>query len=86
MPNIISKSIKIMILLQFIVNINFAQDRTIGLLSNDTNAYDGFTLFAPKHNTVTYLINNEGRKIHEWTACEYEPGQSVYLQIGRAHV
>jgi hypothetical protein len=58
----------------------FTQDRTVGLFLNDTNyAYKGYTLFAPKHNTMTYLINNNGEKVHEWTASTYEPGQSVYL-------
>ena len=57
-----------------------AQTRTVGLMLNDTvQAFNGYTLFAPKHNTMTYLINNEGRKIHEWTASTYAPGQSVYL-------
>ena len=28
---------------------------------------------------MTYLINNEGRMVHEWTASKYPPGQSVYL-------
>ncbi|MEI7724811.1 MAG: aryl-sulfate sulfotransferase [Bacteroidota bacterium] len=58
----------------------FGQNRTMGLFINDTlNAFKGYTLFAPKHNTMTYLINNEGRKVHEWTASTYAPGQSVYL-------
>ena len=53
---------------------------TVGLFLNDTiNACAGYTLFAPKHNTMTYLINNEGRKVHQWTASTYNPGQSVYL-------
>lgn len=57
-----------------------AQTRTIGLFVNDTaNVYKGYTLFAPKQNTMTYLINNEGRVIHVWSASKYPPGQSVYL-------
>ena len=73
------------ILLQMLVMLlfsqsNFGQNRTMGLFINDTvNAFKGYTLFAPKHNTMTYLINNEGRKCHEWTASTYAPGQSVYL-------
>ncbi len=56
------------------------QTRTIGLILNDTvQAFQGYTLFAPKQNTMTYLINNEGRKVHEWTASTHPPGQSVYL-------
>ena len=56
------------------------QTRTMGLFINDsTKAFIGYTLFAPKHNTMTYLINNDGRKCHEWNASTYAPGQSVYL-------
>jgi len=56
------------------------QTQTMGLFINDTAlTYKGYTLFAPKQNTMTYLINNEGRKIHEWTASTFPPGQSVYL-------
>jgi hypothetical protein len=54
--------------------------RTVGLFINNTSkVYNGYTLFAPKQNTMTYLINNEGRLIHEWTASKYPPGQTVYL-------
>ena len=58
----------------------YAQNRTVGLFFCDTvSAFKGYTLFAPKQNTMTYLINNDGRKVHEWTASTYPPGQSVYL-------
>jgi hypothetical protein len=57
-----------------------AQTRTVGLFVNDTaKVYKGYTLFAPKQNTMTYLINNEGRIVHQWTASKLPPGQSVYL-------
>jgi len=56
------------------------QARTVGLFANDTvHAFPGYTLFAPKQNTMTYLINNAGRIVHEWTASKFPPGQSVYL-------
>ena len=56
------------------------QTRTLGVMYYDSlQAYDGYTLFAPKQNTMTYLINNEGRKVHAWTTSSYPPGQSVYL-------
>jgi len=61
-------------------NISSGQTQTVGLFINDTTkTYVGYTLFAPKQNTMTYLINNDGRKIHEWTASKYSPGQTVYL-------
>ena len=55
-----------------------ADGRTFGLLINDTRAFNGYTLFAPKHNTMVYLMDNEGRVVNRWDT-EYEPGQSVYL-------
>ncbi len=57
-----------------------SQTRTVGVFINDTiNAYHGYTLLAPKHDTVTYLINNDGRIVHQWKASHYAPGQAVYL-------
>ena len=53
-------------------------DRTVGLFVHTDKACPGYTLFAPKHNHVTYLIDNQGRVVHSWKS-EYEPGQSVYL-------
>ncbi len=53
--------------------------QTVGLFLNTTKACNGYTLFAPKHNTVTYLINNAGQVVHSWTKSKYEPGQTVYL-------
>ncbi len=63
------------------VTLSFGQTRTMGVFINDTaNVFKGYTLFAPKQNTMTYLINNEGRIIHSWKASKYAPGQSVYLE------
>jgi len=78
------KRIKTSVLLQLsiilLVHGTFAQNRTMGLFLYDTvNSFKGYTLFAPKQNTMTYLINNDGRKIHEWNASTYPPGQAVYL-------
>ena len=53
--------------------------QTVGLFLNTPKASAGYTLFAPKHNTVTYLMDNQGRVVHQWKS-EYEPGQSVYLK------
>jgi len=52
--------------------------RTVGLFFNTAGAFAGYTLFAPKHYTRTYLVNNDGRLVHTWDSA-YEPGQSVYL-------
>jgi hypothetical protein len=61
-------------------SIEAIQAQTLGVLINDTSqTYKGYTLFAPKQNTMTYLINNKGQKLHEWTASTFPPGQAVYL-------
>ncbi len=52
--------------------------RTVGLMVNTSKALDGYTLFAPKQNKMTYLINNEGKVVKQWNSA-YSPGQSVYL-------
>jgi len=51
----------------------------IGLVTNTPEVSPGYTLFAPKHRTMTYLIDSEGQAVHEWTKSQYEPGQTVYL-------
>ncbi len=57
-----------------------SQVKTVGLFVNDTaKTWKGYSLFAPKHYTATYLIDNAGKIVHTWTGCLYEPGQSVYL-------
>jgi len=62
------------------VKTNYSQTQNMGLFLNDTaNTFKGYTLFAPKHDTMTYLINNAGQKVHEWSASRYAPGQTVYL-------
>jgi len=53
-------------------------NNTIGLILNTAKAYDGYTLFAPKHYTKTYLMRNDGQIVNSWDS-DYEPGQSVYL-------
>jgi hypothetical protein len=66
--------------LALLVSHAVGQTRTVGLFLNDTSkVYKGYTMFAPKQNTMTYLINNEGRIIHQWTKSAYPPGQAVYL-------
>ena len=52
--------------------------QTVGLFHYDESAFEGYTLFAPKHYNTTYLIDNRGYLLHSWES-DYEPGQSVYL-------
>ena len=55
-----------------------AQERTMGLMLNDSAAFVGYTLFAPLSYDVTYLINNEGLLVHSWESA-FTPGNSAYL-------
>ena len=52
--------------------------RQLGVIKNTDKASPGYTLFAPKHFTKTYLMDNNGMVVNEWESA-YEPGQSVYL-------
>ena len=52
--------------------------QTVGLFLSTPKACPGYTLFAPKHNMVTYLMNNAGQAVHQWKS-QYEPGQVVHL-------
>jgi hypothetical protein len=54
------------------------QDRTMGVLLNDSAAFTGYTLFAPSSYTRTYLIDNEGRQVNSWQS-PYSAGHTAYL-------
>jgi len=74
------KKLSVLILILAITTILLPQERTIGLmLNNEEKSCEGYILIAPKHYQHTYLIDNDGKLIHSWEKCEYEPGQSVYL-------
>lgn len=51
---------------------------TVGIITNHEDSYNGYTLFAPNSSTETYLINNCGEVVHQWSS-SYTPGASVYL-------
>jgi len=53
-------------------------DWTVGLLELDSDAYEGYTLFAPMASKTTYLLDICGREVHSWQS-NNPPGLSVYL-------
>lgn len=52
--------------------------RTVGLIFNNENSSEGYTLFSPMTNTTTYLIDNQGLKVNSWES-QYTSGQAAYL-------
>jgi len=49
-----------------------------GLMVYRAGLFNGYTLFAPLHDTTTYLIDICGEVAHTW-ASDYTPGHGVYL-------
>lgn len=49
-----------------------------GLFQTSSDAFPGYTLFAPLGSTTTYRIDLSGNVVHTWPS-RYEPGQAVYL-------
>jgi hypothetical protein len=49
---------------------------TVGVLLNEVSAYPSYTLFS--NNEETYLIDNCGLIVNQWTS-EYRTGKAVYL-------
>lgn len=52
--------------------------RTVGLLQNHAEAFDGYTLLAPLQNAVTYLLDGNGDIVHQWNH-QYRPGAVTYF-------
>lgn len=55
-----------------------AQEKTVGTLQNQAGSYFGYTLFSSQGGKTSYLIDNEGRVVHQWQN-QYELGQTQYL-------
>ncbi|MCP4458371.1 MAG: T9SS type A sorting domain-containing protein [Cytophagales bacterium] len=56
----------------------YAQDTTLGLVHNDGNITEGYTLFTPEQNGNVYLVDNCGGVVNEWTF-EDKPNRTCYL-------
>lgn len=67
------------ILILLVFSCIFPQEATVGMLYHDsTKAFQGYTLFAPNVATTTYLIDMNGKLVHQWES-EYVPKLSAYL-------
>ena len=58
--------------------ITLNSQNTLGILKNDSESYNGYTLFSPLFSHNTYLINNCGEIINKWDTGA-RPAASVYL-------
>ena len=67
---------KIVVLFYLITTAGINSQNTIGTINNTENAYDGYALFT--FQKETYLINNCGQVINQWTSL-YNSGKSVYV-------
>ncbi len=50
----------------------------LGLLLNDSRAFQGYTLIAPMFSKTTYLIDMQGKVVRTWES-DYSPGASTYF-------
>ncbi len=55
---------------------NVSSQNTVGVISNTPDSFEAYTLFTLF--TETYLINNCGEVINQWSS-NYPPGNAVYL-------
>ena len=58
--------------------LSLGQEHTVGTLTHENTAFDGYTLFSPAGNTIAYLISNNGQIVNQWESV-YPPGNAVYL-------
>lgn len=58
--------------------ISIKSQNTVGTTYNSVEAEEGYTLFGYSGDTETYLIDNCGQVINQWSS-QYNAGNSVYL-------
>jgi len=58
--------------------ITLKAQNTVGTITNAPGTFNGYTLYAPAGHTETYLINNCGEIVNQWTS-DVAPGNAVYL-------
>ena len=69
---------KLLYFLSLFITLSIYSQNTIGTLRNDPGSYNGYTLLYPNNSNNTYLINNCGEVVHQWTST-YTPAASAYL-------
>ena len=65
---------------QPVCNADRSANWTVGTIQCNDNITEGYTLFSPMPTSTSYLIDNEGRLVHNWTSPGgHRPGMSAYL-------
>ncbi len=59
-----------------------AQQRTVGVLHREAGAYDGYTFFAPRSSTITYLVDMDGRIVNTWKSDHPATNPAYLLENG----
>ena len=54
------------------------QELTVGLITQSEESYDGYTLMPVNSSFQTFLLDNCGELVHDWTSL-YRPGLMAYL-------
>ena len=58
------------VLFIIVVNTQVLAEQTIGLFINEKEAFQGYTLFSPRHYHGTFLIGMDGKLVHKWEHTE----------------
>lgn len=68
------------LLLLFTLNAHLihGQDRAVGLMRHDPGTFEGYTLFMPIFGPHTFLIDNDGSLVHQWTS-DFQQSIVAYL-------
>lgn len=61
-----------------VISASVAQQRTVGVIHREAGAFDGYTFFAPRSSTVTYLVDMDGRIVNTWKS-DYPATNPAYL-------
>lgn len=72
------KTIIVLIFICFQAQAVAQAPKTVGLLTYESDAYNGYTLFSPMSSNITFLIDNCGEKVKEWNF-QSLPGLLAYL-------
>lgn len=71
-----TKRFQPLLIILFLFTVVISAQNTVGVILNTSNSHDGYTLFTI--HKETYLINNCGEVINQWTSA-YNSGKSAYL-------